>query len=165
MSTRNGMAAVGSLGFGGAVVVVVAPAATTCFGLVFGVSLCGPLIVSPPVPTGCWLERPVSDTMCESCRSRLSVATGPTTSRLAVRRDPTGETCALCWSVGANSTNHTTKASTPKKSTGSTAGEPAVERRPSSRVRRTRRRAPRVGLFFGYRGRRRGVSAHQNRSR
>ena len=77
----------------------------------------GPDVMSPTVPPGRRFERPVAETMRESCSPRLSAATGPVTSRLMVRRVPTGETCALCCSVGAKSRNHTAKAATPSPST------------------------------------------------
>ena len=44
-------------------------------------------------------DRPVIETKCESCRARLMAATGPVTSRLTVRRAPTGETSTLCCAI------------------------------------------------------------------
>ncbi len=74
-------------------------------------------MMRPAVPPGWSFSRPVADTMRDNCSARLSVANGRVMSRLIVRRVPTGETCALCWSVGANSRNHTPKASTPSSRT------------------------------------------------
>ena len=112
----------GSLGFGGTVVVVGATAwPGTVDGCVVdfvrGLPACGPEMTSPAVPPGWSFSRPVADTMRDSCRARLSAAMGRVMSRLMVRRVPTGDTCALCWSVGANSTNHTAKARAPSRST------------------------------------------------
>ena len=123
ISTRSGAAAVGSFGLGGTVVGVAGVGPP--FGAVVepGLAWCGdvvgrgPDVMSPTVPPGRRFERPVADTMCESCSPRLSAATGPVTSRLIVRRVPTGETCALCCRVGAKSRNHTAKAATPSPST------------------------------------------------
>ena len=116
ISTRNGAAAVGSSGWAApwsgrrAVVppfgAVVEPGLDPCGD----VTARGPDVTSPTVPPGRRFERPVAETMCESCSPRLSAATGPVTSRLMVRRVPTGETCALCCRVGAKSRNHTAKA-------------------------------------------------------
>ena len=115
--TRRGSAAVGIFGLGGAVVGVVGAVPPFARGCVVGVAGRGPDVMSPTVPPGRRFERPVIDTMCESCKARLSAATGPVTSRLTVRRVPTGETWALCCSVGAKSRNHTAKAATPSPST------------------------------------------------
>ena len=101
----------GNLGLTGTVVVV-DTADGPDLGGVLGLVLFGPGPEKerPAVPPGFWSSRPVADTMRESWVARLKAATGPTRSRLMVRRCPTGETCALCWSVGAKSTNHTPKA-------------------------------------------------------
>ncbi len=122
--TRKGSAAVGSFGLGGTVVGggTLRP---PCPGWgpdpgcepPRGAAGVGPDDVSPTDPLERPLPRPVTDTMCESPSARLSAATGPTTSRLTVRRVPTGETWALCCSVGANSRNHTAKAPAPRAST------------------------------------------------
>src|SRR5579863_1517878 len=89
MRTRRGCAGVGSLGSGGAVVVVVA--APGCgFVLLLVLVLdapClgrGPATMSPIVPPGWSFSRPVADTMRDSWRLRLNVATGPVMSRLIV---------------------------------------------------------------------------------
>ena len=104
--TRKGLAAVGSFGLGGTVVGVV----LTFLGFdpdFGGGPLArwppgrGPDTVRPPVGPPRPLPRPVMDTMCESCSARLMAATGPVTSRLTVRRVPTGDTWALCCRVGA----------------------------------------------------------------
>ncbi len=76
------------------------------FDFVLGLSACGPEMISPAVPPGWSFSRPVADTMRDNCSARLSAAIGLVMSRLIVRRSPTGETCALCWSVGANRRNH-----------------------------------------------------------
>ena len=124
ISTRSGSAAVGVFGFGGAVVGVVVAAATPwpdaappgcCFPR--DAPARGPEMLSPFVPPGCVLSRPVADTMRESCSPRLSAATGPVTSRLTVRRVPTGDTWALCWSVGAKRRNQSANAPAPSAST------------------------------------------------
>ena len=115
-----GLAAVGCLGLGGTVVVVA------------GTPSC--LVGAGPLRPGLVGTRPRGDEphraaglavrasrgrhdARRAAGARLSVATGPMMSRLTVRRLPTGETCALCCSVGANSRNHTAKASTPSSRT------------------------------------------------
>src|ERR1700722_16593586 len=125
--TRNGWALVGSLGLGGTVVVVVG-AAAPCLGSDPDLGLdppgeglpgCGPATVRPPTfpPPDRPLPRPVMETMWDSCRARLMAATGPVTSRLTVRRVPTGDTWALCCRVGAYSRNQRAKAATPSMRT------------------------------------------------
>ena len=107
--TRNGLAAVGSFGSGGTVVGVVGAVPPFLgFDPDFGCDPPagwppgrGPDTVRPPVGPPRPLPRPVMETMCESCRARLMAATGPVTSRLTVRRVPTGDTWALCCRVGA----------------------------------------------------------------
>src|ERR1700723_2028256 len=115
MRTRSGLAAVGSFGLGGTVVVVgaVTPFLGAGVFLAGGAAAWGPTTVRPVLPPDRPLLRPVMETMCESWRARLMAATGPVTSRLTVRLVPTGETCALCCSVGAYSRNQTAKAATP----------------------------------------------------
>ena len=124
--TRNGLAAVGSLGLGGTVVVV--GAVPPVLGVVPDFRRDppagrppgrGPATVRPPPgpPSATPLPRPVMETMWDSCRARLTAATGPVTSRLTVRRVPTGDTWALCCRVGAYSRNQTAKAATPSMRT------------------------------------------------
>ena len=110
INTRKGWAPVGIFGFGGAVVGVVGAVRPACAGAVpppcrvpFVPSACGPETVSPTAPPATLVSRPVADTRRESCSPRLSAATGPVMSRLTVRRVPTGDTWALCCSVGAKS--------------------------------------------------------------
>src|ERR1700689_747221 len=97
--TRNGLAPVGSLGLGGTVVGVVG-AVPPCVGVVPDFRRdppagCrpgrGPATGRPPPgpPSATPLPRPVTETMWDSCRARLTAATGPVTSRLPVRRGPT----------------------------------------------------------------------------
>ncbi len=120
MSTRSGAAAVGSFGSLGTVVAIVPPLGVVVepgLDLCGGVIARGPDVMSPTVPPGRRFERPVAETMCESCSPRLRAATGPVMSRLMVRRVPTGETCALCCRVGAKSRNHTPKAAAPSPRT------------------------------------------------
>ncbi len=115
--TRSGSVPVGCLGLA-AIVVAVTPVwdlPRESRGL--GGGAIGPTVVRPLVPPGRLPSRPVAETMCDSPSARLSAATGPTVSRLMVRRVPTGETCALCCSVGAKRRNHTANAATPSAST------------------------------------------------
>ena len=69
------------------------------------------------MPPGFVSSRPVAETMRDNWVARLKAATGPTRSRLIVRRSPTGDTCALCCRVGAKSTNQTANAARPMPST------------------------------------------------
>ncbi len=67
--TRRGSAAVGIFGLGGAVVGVVGAVPPFARGCVVGVAGRGPDVMSPTVPPGRRFERPVIDTMCESCNA------------------------------------------------------------------------------------------------
>ena len=92
--TRSGSAAVGVLRVRRrrrrVVVAAVPPLARASWPASWPVSCraSGPDVMSPTVPPGRRFERPVIETMCESCSPRLSAATGPVTSRLMVRRVP-----------------------------------------------------------------------------